>query len=216
MTIGAKDTRAALKRRVLPVLRDAGFTDGTPSRLWRHRDREIEIICLSTYSTYRAMTDRCTTASLNVRIGRSMTDYSALNSHYHRDNIKDGPNGPRPDEPQMPIRGYLCPSDAPPLTKRRWGWEYQSMWRVETVDDAERHATDLASQLEAYALGWLTQEWDMTGILERLDSEEADPILVAAENGSHLRLDAGNKGSPARADHLMMARRGSGMRRLPG
>lgn len=216
MTIGAKHTRAALKRHVLPVLRDAGFTDGTPSRLWRHRDGEIAIICLSTYSTYRALTDHCTTASFSVSIGRSMKTYSVLNSHFHRDHIKEGPNGPRPDEPHMPIRGYLCPSDARPLTRGRWGRLFESIWHVNTVDDAERNATELASQLEDYALDWLTREWDVANILERLDSDEVDPILVAAENGSHLWLDAGAKGSQVRADHLMMARHGSGKRRLPG
>lgn len=216
MEVVAKDTRAALRRHVLPLLKVAGFIDGTPSRLWRHNTGDIAVFCLQTYSEYRAMTDKCTTASFTVRVGISLKGYSALNSHYQRDYIKTGPNGPRPDEPQMPIRGLLCPGNAPPLTKGRWGWDYQPTWRVETIEDAESCAMDLASQMEDYALGWLTREWDLTDIEERLKSDEIDPLLISASNGSHLKLAAGGKGSHVRADHLMMVRRGLGKRRLPG
>jgi hypothetical protein len=216
IAISAKDTRKALKRHVLPGLREAGFTDGTPSKLWRHHEGRIEVICLSTYSTYRALTDNCTTASFTVRLGISLNEYSVLNSHFQKDYVKDGPNGPRPDEPQMPIRGVLCPRTAPPLTKGRWEREYQPMWRVETVEDAEARAEDLAIQLRDYGLDWLTRGWDMDDIMVRLERDEMNPLLISAENGSHMWLDAGGKGSHVRADHLMMARRGSGKRRLPG
>ena len=210
MTVFAKDTRAALKRHVLPLLRDTGFSDGTPSRLWRHHDGRIAIICLSTYSTYRAMTENCTTASFTVSIGLTLPHYSALDSQFHKGHIKSGPKGYRPQIEQMPMRGYLCPGDAPPMTKGRWGWEYRALWRVETVAEAEARATDLAAQCEGYALDWLTRPWDVNFLAQLLDRDEMDPIAVTAQNGSHLRLAADGKGSDIRADHLRMLRRGRG------
>ena len=116
----------------------------------------------------------------------------------------------------MPIRGVLCPGNAPPMNKGRWGWEYQPIWRVETIEDAETHATDLAFQLEDYALNWLTRQWSIVDITQRLDSDEMDPLLITAENGSHLRMSADGKGSQVRSDHQMMVRRGSGKGLLPG
>ena len=206
--VSAKDTRTALKRHVLPLLRDIGFSDGTPSKLWRHQNGRIEIICLSTYSNYRALTDNCTTASFTVSVGISLAEYSALNSHFHKDYIKMGPNGPRPREAQMPIRGYFCPGDAPPMKKGRWGWEYQTMWRVDTEADAEERATDLASQLKDYGLEWMTRSWDVNELERLLDLDEMNPILITSKNGSHLRLDADGKGSNIRADHIQMLRSG--------
>ncbi len=95
------------------------------------------------------------------------------------------------------------------MKKGRWGWEYQSIWRVETSEDAEKHACDLATQLNEYALDWLTGPWDMTDITQRLESDEMDPLLITAENGSHLRLSAGGLGSQVRSDHVMMVRSGA-------
>ena len=66
--VTAKDSRAALRRHVIPLLRDYGFTDGSPSRLWRHRGDRIELVELSCFSTYRAMTDKTSTTSFEVRI----------------------------------------------------------------------------------------------------------------------------------------------------
>ena len=209
MDVTAKVTRAALRRHVLPVLRESGFDDGTPSRLWRHRDGHIGVIALETYSTYRALTDQCTTASFTVRLGISPANYSVLDNRFHAEYVKLGPKGPRPDEAAMPIRGVLCPSDAPALSMGRWGWEYVSMWRVDTPDDAEDRAADLASQLADYGLDWLTRGWDGAEIAAPLDRDEMDPMLISRPNGSHLRLDAGGKGTPLRDECLSMLRRGS-------
>ncbi|MDU8944595.1 hypothetical protein [Ovoidimarina sediminis] len=212
----AKDTTAALKRHVLPLLRVAGFDDGTPRKLWRHRGARIDHIELSSFSTYQAATLDCPTASLAVRIGLSLPGYGAADDPFQKDHLKAGPKGLRPGEAQMPIRGVLSPGNGPPLTKGRWGWEFDWVWPIATADAAETAACDLAGQFEAYGLDWLETDWSISDILALLEGEEPAPILVAAPNGSHLKLDTGLSESPLRNAHIAMARRALDGRRRPG
>ena len=216
MQAKAKDTTAALKRHVLPLLRADGFDDGTPRKLWRHRDGRIDHVEFSSFSTYHAMTLECPTASLAVRLGLSLKGYGATEDPFHKDYVKAGPKGPRPAEPQMPIRGVLCPGDAPPMTRGHWGWEFEWIWRISTLEEAEAAARDLAHQFQTYALDWLGRDWDLNVILELLQKDEPSLILVQAPNGSHLQLDAGMPGSQVRNAHIVMAKRALYGRKLPG
>ena len=204
MTVSAKETRAALKRHVVPLLRAAGFDDGTPSKFWRHREERIDYIEIVCLSAYMAQSLGATTASFTVRLGVNLPGYSALVDRFHRDFIKQGPKGPRPSEAQMPIRGMMCPADAPAMKKGRWGWEVHSTWHVKTAQDATEAAQDLGAQLERYGLDWLGRDWSYEALREILARDETAPILIASDNGSHLRLQAEVQGSQVRAEHISM------------
>ena len=104
----------------------------------------------------------------------------------------------------MPVRGMDCPDDAPPMQKRWWGWEVQSTWRVETVEEASYKDVDLANQLQSYGLDWLRRDCFYRDLLTPLQQEDTSPILVTSENGSYLRLEAEVKGSEIRAAHIAM------------
>lgn len=103
-----------------------------------------------------------------------------------------GPKGLRPRESQMPIRGVICAGCAPPMWKGRWGWELDWVWRIATVGEAEAAALDLAHQLEAYGLQWLSRDWELKDILALLEENEPSPILVWAPTRitSHVGLKA--------------------------
>ena len=204
--VSAKDTNAALRRHVTPLLRAAGFGDATGRKFWRHGTDRIDHVDILGFSSYRAQTNRVTTASFTVHIAISLPRYGVFDDPYHRDYIKDGPKGPRPSEAQFPIRGVICPPDAPPMVKGRWGWEYCPTFLVRTAEEAEAAAEGLAAMLGDHGLDWLGHDWDMDQILALLDRDETDPIMVRAPNGSHLRLHAGLLGSPVRQAHLAMAR----------
>lgn len=204
MKIAAKDMTKALKRHVIPFLRENGFSDGTGRKLWRHRGGKTDHVTFESHSAYRALVDRCTTASFTVRLGISLQGYGFHNDPYHKDYIKTGPLGPRPDESQMPIRGVLCPGEAPPLKMGHWGWDYQSLWEINTLEDAEKAALDLRQQFETFALGWLDRDWDLHEIAGLLAQKEARLFLVTAANGSHLFLNAELYGSPIRQAHVAM------------
>lgn len=215
MEAKAKDTTAALRRHVLPLLREAGFDDVAGRKLWRHRGERIDHIELGSFSSYMAQSMRCPTASLSVRLGLALPGYGATDDPFHRDHVKDGPKGPRPKESQMPIRGVLCPPDAPPLTQGRWGWEYRWVWPIATTEDAEAAAVALARQFRDYALDWLTRDWDLEAILALLQSRENRLHLVTADNGSHLFLNAELPGSQIRAAHVSMVTKAMARRRRP-
>lgn len=216
MQAKAKDTTSALRRHVLPLLRSADFDDGTPRKLWRHHDKRIDHIEISSFSTYQATTLGCSTASFAVRLGLSLQGYGATEDPYQKDYLKSGPKGLRPRESQMPIRGVICAGQAPPIRKGRWGWEFDWVRRIATVDEAEAAAIDLARQLEAFGLEWLSRDWKIMDILALLEGNEPSPILVSAPNGSHLTLDSGLPGSQLRHAHITMAKRALYGRRLPG
>ena len=194
----------ALRRHVFPLLRTAGFDDATGRKFWRNRDGKTDHIEFNSLSSYRAQTDNATTASFHVRIGISLPEYGCQQDPFHKDFIKGGPKGIRPSESQMPIRGVLCPKGSPPLTKGRWGWEFDPLWLITSIEEAEEAAVDLRDQLESYALDWMEQEWDLAQFRELLRSKETGLFIAEAENGSHLKLYAELYGSPIRQAHLAM------------
>lgn len=204
MSVTARDTRAALKKHVVPLLRNYGFDDGTQSRLWHHDSGRIEHVELTCFSTYRASVEGTTTASFEVRLALSLPGYSAILDPFNRHHIKPGPKGPRPSEPQMPIRGLICPATSPPMTRGQWGWEVQSIWQINNQSECEEAAIDLACQFQTYALDWLQRDWDFEVLLKALETDETSPILVTSENGSYLRLNAERPGSPIRNAHIAM------------
>ena len=206
MDVKATDLNKALRKHVEPLLKDAGFDDVTGRKFWRSVDRKIDTVQISSLSTYRALTDNATTASFHVRLGVSLPRYGVRFDPFHRDYIKEGPKGPRPDEAQMPIRGVICPAGSPPMKMGRWGWEYKSLWRIDTIEEAEEAAIGLKQQFESYALNWLDRVWDLDAILQLLESEERKLILIKAENGSHLWLDAEMPSSKIRQAHIEMVR----------
>ena len=207
MDVKAIDVSRALRRNVIPLLRSAGFNDSTGRKFWRHKAGKTDHFEFGSLSSYRALTDNATTASFHVRIGISLPHYGFQNDPYHKDFITEGGKGPRPRESQMPIRGVLCPKDAPPLTKERWGWDCQPLWRVNTIKEAEEAAIDLREQLETYALEWMEREWDLQQFLELLKSRETRLFIATTDNGSHLHLNAELYGSPVRQAHIAMVKR---------
>jgi hypothetical protein len=205
MKVKAADLSKALRHHVVPLLRSAGFDDATGRRFWRRNGTKVDHVEISSLSAYRALTDEATTASFQVRVGISLEHYGFENDPVHKDHIVFGPAGPRPSESQMPIRGVICPKDAPPLRLGQWGWECKSLWRVTSIDEVDRAAVDLRDQLSGYALEWMEREWDLRDILTLLQSVEKRLFITKHENGSHLQLDAGFPGSPIRQAHILMA-----------
>ncbi|MFB0614217.1 hypothetical protein [Aurantiacibacter poecillastricola] len=206
MKVSARDTSKALQRHVIPLLQANGFNDATGRRFWRHRSGRTDHVDIASMSAYRAKVDNSTTESFTVRLAISLPRYGYRVDPYHRDHIKIGPKGPRPAESQMPIRGVLCPAGSPPLKEGRWGWECQSLWTVNSIEDAEEATIDLQTQLENYALDWLSRTWDLREIAALLETQQNRLFLVKADNGSHLQLDAELPGSPIRQAHISMAR----------
>lgn len=207
MTVQAKDTRAAFRRHVLPLLREHGFADGTPGALWRHSGTRIDHVELKCISAYDARVLKTTTASFSVRIATSLEGFGALDDPFHKEHVKSGPNGPRPAESQMPIRGVLCAPDAPELKKGRWGWEFDWVWSVTSVEEVDQIAAQLVVGLDEYGLEWLSRNWEYEELLKVLDRSETSPMLVSKPNGSHLRLDASIPGSQVHSGHKAMLRR---------
>lgn len=105
----------------------------------------------------------------------------------------------------MPIRGVICPKDAPALHLGQWGWECETLWRVNSIPDAHEAAIDLHDQMTGYALEWMDRTWDLHDILALLQSEEKRLFIAKNQNGSHLQLDAEHPGSPIRQAHIAMA-----------
>jgi hypothetical protein len=187
-------------------LKENGFDDATGRKFWRHLSGKTDHIEIASMSPYRSLVDNCTTAAFHVRLGISLPHYGFDEDPYHKDYVKLGPQGPRPNESQMPIRGVLCPPGAAPLMQGRWGWECQSLWRANSLEAVDEAAIGLRQQLESYALDWLSQSWNLQEIAKLLETQENRLFLVTAENGSHLELDAGLPGSPIRQAHISMAR----------
>ncbi|NNE87447.1 MAG: hypothetical protein HKN27_05165 [Silicimonas sp.] len=158
-------------------------------------------------SAYEALTLDCTTASFSVRIASSLDGYGALDDPFHKEYVKTGPKGPRPAEPQMPIRGVLCAPDGPELKMGLWGWEFDWVWRVPSVEDVDERAAQLALSFEEYGFKWLGKDWGFEELLEVLDRPETSPMLVSKPNGSHLRLAAEKPGSQIHNGHKAMLRR---------
>lgn len=205
MEVKAADLSKALKRHVVPLLRAAGFEDSTGRKFWRRSGGKIDHIEISSLSTYRALTDEATTASFVVRMGVSLEHYGVENDPFQKDHIPVGPSGPRPSESQMPIRGVICPKDAPPLRLGQWGWECKTLWHVNSIAEADQAAIDLHDQLTGYALEWLGRKWDLRDILALLQLQQKRLFIAKNENGSHLQLDAEHPGSPIRQAHIEMA-----------
>lgn len=206
MSVSAKETRKALRRNVASLLKVNSFNDSTGTKYWRHENDKTDHIEITCLSTYRALTERATTASFDVRIGISLPHYGFHNDPFQKDYIPAGPNGPRPRESRMPIRGVLCPKAAPSLSKGRWGWEFQELWRIGSEQQAEDAAQELCEQLESYALDWMERDWDLHQFQELLRSEETNPLIATAGNGSHLRLACELYGSQIRQAHLAMVK----------
>lgn len=205
MEVKAADLSKALRRHVVPLLVEAGFDDVTGRRFWRHTDGRTDHVEISSLSTYRALTAQASTASFVVRMAISLEHYGFENDPFHQHHIAMGPSGPRPNENQMPIRGVVCPKDAPPLRLGRWGWECETLWRVTSVAEADQAAVDLREQLTSYVLEWLETEWDLQEILTLLYSQDNRLFIAKSENGSHLQLDAELPGSAIRNAHIAMA-----------
>lgn len=206
MEVKATDVSKALRKHVRPLLVGAGFDDATGRKFWRRANEKIDHVEISSLSSYRALTDNSTTASFQVRLGISLPRYGIRFDPFHRDYIKEGPQGPRPSESSMPIRGVICPPESPPMRKGRWGWEYNSLWKVNAVEDAEEVAIALKQQFETFVLDWLQQDYDLSTILELLQSDGKKLVLTSAQDGSHLWLDAEMPGSKIRQAHIEMAR----------
>lgn len=200
----AKNTSKALRTFVFPLLRDAGFDDWTTRKAWRRKGDRIDHVEFVSFSPYNATAHGCTTASVGVRLGISLPEYGCTVDPFHEDFIKVGLRGPRPDESQMPIRGVLAPSGAPPLRQGKWGKEYRWIWIIKTEEDVEVAAQDIAAQFEAYGLDWLSRDWDPNNLLDLLKSDLTSPILISQPNGAHLWLDAELAGSKIRNAHIEM------------
>ena len=206
MEVKATDVSKAIRKHVGPLLADAGFDDATGRKFWRRAGEKIDHVEISSLSSYRALTDSATIASFHVRLGISLPRYGIRFDPFHKDHIKEGPQGPRPSESAMPIRGVICPPESPPMRKGRWGWEYNSLWKVNELHEAEEMAIALKQQFETYVLDWLQQDWNLNTILDLLQSDEKRLILTSAKDGSHLWLDAEMPMSKIRQAHIEMAR----------
>ena len=200
----AKNSSRALRTFVYPLLRDAGFDDWTTRKAWRRKGHRIDHVEFVSFSPSNAAALGCTTASVGVRLGISLPKYGCSVDPYHKDFIKVGPRGPRPDESQVPIRGVLAPSWAPPLTQGKWGKEYEWIWKIKSEEDVEIAAQDIAAQFEAYGLDWLSRDWAPSKLLDLLKSPQISPILISQPTGAHLWLDAELAGSPIREAHIRM------------
>ncbi len=200
----AKRTSALLRSIVFPLLQGAGFADWTTRKAWRREGDRIDHVEFVSFSPYSAKILGCTTASVGVRLGISLPGYGCTVDPFHKNFVKMGPKGLRPDESQMPIRGVLAPSNAPPLKQGEWGKEYEWIWKIETEQDVEGAAQDIAAQFEDYGLAWLCRDWAPDQMLQLLKSDRKSPILVSRSNGAHLWLDAEMPGSPIRQAHINM------------
>ena len=97
------------------------------------------------------------------------------------------------------------PADSPQMIESCWGWECQTLKKVNLIDDAKEAAIDLQAQLEAYAISWLNRSWNLQEVVALLEAQQNRLFLVTADNGSHRQLDAELPGSPIRQTHISMA-----------
>jgi hypothetical protein len=200
----ARDTSKALRSFVYPVLKNAGFDDWTTRKAWRRKGDRIDHVEFVSFSPNSATAHGCTTASVGVRLGISLPYYGCTVDPYHKDYIKSGPSGPRPNESQMPIRGVLAPSGAPPLTLGQWGKKYEWIWKIRTIEEVDDAARDIAAQFEIYGLDWLSFDWNLNELLDLLEGPQVSPVLISRRTGAHLWLDAEVAGSPIRKAHIKM------------
>ncbi len=69
MTTGNRAVTAALRRRLRPVLREAGFEDFTGRKAWRVEQEVISLVACIGLSAYTAGAIGCTSFSFGVEVG---------------------------------------------------------------------------------------------------------------------------------------------------
>lgn len=167
------------------MLRAEGFNDWTSRSAWRRNGGRIEHVEFRSFSTHYAESFGCTPASVSVWLGIQLPEFSV------QFNPKAGPKGIRPIESGMPIRGDLAPN----LDLRQRN--PLKIWRIETLEDAEACASDIANQFRSYGLSWINRTFDIAS-LQSLLLNDATTELQAMPNGAHLWIDAGALDSPNR------------------
>ena len=185
----AKETTRALRKIVYPLLKAEGFDDWTSRSAWRRKAGRIEVVQFRSFNTYYAESFNCTPASVDVWIGIQIPELSS--APY----AKFGPKGVRPIEAAMPIRAHLAPSlglqQCNPL----------KIWNIDSSEDAEACASDIAEQMRAYGLAWANRPFEPAALQELLfKNQSSDDMndIDAMPNGACLWIDAGNVGSPSR------------------
>ena len=182
--ITAKDTTSALSRIVYPMLKAEGFDDWTTRSAWRRKDGRMEVVEFRSFNTYYAESFNCTHASISVWIGIQIPELSSCPY------VKAGPKGVRPAESAMPIRANLAPSLG--LQQRN----PLGIWNINSSEDAEACASDIAEQMRDYGLAWANWPFEPAALQELLLKDMND--IDTMPNGALLWVDAGNVDSPNR------------------
>ncbi len=189
MAITASRVTTQLKRHVYPLLQDAGFEDWASRKCWRHRGERIETVEFNSFNPYHATTFGATTASVWLTFGISLSYLR------YREPVSDGPNGPRPSEPSMRIRGTIAPgpgdttSATDPPSHATADRPY--LWIIASPEDAETAAKGMAAAFTGYALDWLDKEWPLEDLLQVLHTSQTEPVIETHGPASSVWLDAG-------------------------
>lgn len=170
-----------IKRRIWPLLREAGFGTFTSRTAWRHIDDRIDVVNFRSFNSYNAEVAGCTTYSFSVYLGCFMP---AIPLDYEPSKMKKKGSLLLPQEYECHFRGRLTRSFKQPELKQR------SIWYIDPDEKYLGSALiDVADQIPSNVLGWFGSFSDPEYPLRVLlgSDEDMDKLWGFGRNPSPVR-----------------------------
>jgi hypothetical protein len=160
----SKTVNSHIKKRIWPLLRDAGFKVFTSRTAWRHGADRIDVLNFQSFNSYNAGVLGCTTYSFSVNLGCFLL---AIPPQYEPSRMKSKDGCLLPQEYECHFRGQLARSFEQPELKRPDIWY---------IDPGEKYLgwsmTDVAGLIGSRALPWFQKFADPEFALSVLLNED--------------------------------------------
>lgn len=164
----SKDVAKALKSRVFPVLRAAGFTEFRTRTAWRVRDQVIDVVDFRSLGSYLGDGIGVTSHSFGSTVG---VYYKAL----HATPWSTEPAPARPEEYECQARRVMMKSRF-----QLWCWR-RDVWYVNRKGtNLEAVIADVQKAVAEQALPWLLEFGDLTRALEAFESRDESAMARGA------------------------------------
>ena len=177
----SRDVSRAIRARIRPRLKAAGFDRFTARTAWRFRGPAINLVNFQSFNSYIASGVGCTTFSFAVNLGLHYTFLPAFDNatFYGRDNL--------PREYHCAFRRALRKSLA------RESFRRPEIWSVETDgSNLDACIDDAARVLETDAEPWFARLGDVKEALRVVEADD-ETFEPSAPSGT---WGFGRKGSP--------------------
>lgn len=164
--VDSRTVNAHIKKRIWPLLRDAGFTVFTSRTAWRHGEDRIDVLNFQSFNSYNAGVLGCTTYSFSVNLGCFLM---TIPPQYEPSGIKSKDGRLLPQESACHFRGRLVRSFEQPELQQTEIWY---------IDPGEKYLgwsmTDVAGLVGSKALPWFQKFADPQFALAVLLNEDED------------------------------------------